>query len=613
MDRLVQEGFDATTTPGGAGERWHAEYAVPLTGATVVVIPDADTPGREHAQKVADGLVGIAAEVRILELPGLPDRGKDVSDWFDAGHTREELEKLIAEAPTYGKTPSAEILDDAPNTIKRPLCLIGDSAYAATWPYVSLNGETEQKLTIVRDDGQVFINAPVSGALPLSELGVDVSLPTMPPQDRCWSGPALKRYATKGRVDPHDVFDRACAVVDGFVDFRRSYGSQREMVELVACYILVTYFLDAFPVIGYLWSTGEYGSGKTTVLLVVAELAYLGQLILSGGTYATLRDLADYGATLAFDDAERIMDPRRGDPDKQALLLAGNRRGTYVTLKEQVGRQWVTRNVHAYCPRLFSAIRLPDSVLASRSILLPMVRSSDERKSRRDPMDERSWPHSRKVIVDDLWAVALANLRDVHDYDARVLDRTALIGRNLQPWRAVLAVALWLDEKGGVTGLFERMEALANRYQTERVEIEDVNPARLAAVALKGLMQQSMVDTITFTPGGLASEMNQIATDEDLPFTGESFTNPKKVGYLLKRLRLRRGSRTSKAKIWELNRAELNDLLLSYGVPELPPADDKVLKDDPAECRDAKDADCAVNTEHSTEETANDLAWGVAS
>ena len=36
-------------------------------------------------------------------------------------------------------------------------------------------------------------------------------------------------------------------------------------------------------------------------------------VVLAGGTYATLRDMADYGATLAFDDCENIMDAKRVD------------------------------------------------------------------------------------------------------------------------------------------------------------------------------------------------------------------------------------------------------------------------------------------------------------
>jgi hypothetical protein len=106
---------------------------------------------------------------------------------------------------------------------------------------------------------------------------------------------------------------------------------------------------------------------------LVARLGYLGQVILAGGTYAALRDLAEYGATLCFDDAENLADPRKSDPDKWALLLAGNRKGAVVPVKEPEGKNgWRIRNVSAYCPKVFSAIRLPDPVLSRRTIVLPL-------------------------------------------------------------------------------------------------------------------------------------------------------------------------------------------------------------------------------------------------
>ena len=67
----------------------------------MVILPDNDKPGRDHAEAVARSLVGIAASVKILALPGLVDK-QDVSDWLDAGHTVEELEQLADAAPDYG-------------------------------------------------------------------------------------------------------------------------------------------------------------------------------------------------------------------------------------------------------------------------------------------------------------------------------------------------------------------------------------------------------------------------------------------------------------------------------------------------------------------------------
>jgi hypothetical protein len=264
------------------------------------------------------------------------------------------------------------------------------------------------------------------------------------------------------------------------------------MAEFIGCQILVTYFLDAFTVIGFLWPNGDRGSGKTQLLIVVTELAYLGETILAGGSYACLRDLADYGATLAFDDAENLSDPKRTDPDKRALLLAGNRKGNTVPVKEAgPSGTWHTRHVNTFCPRLFSAIHLPDSVLASRSIVVPLIRTPDPYRANADPLDYTIWPHDRGKLKDDLWAMALANLPEMPAYVAQINRVAQLSGRNLEPWRPILAVARWLEDTG-VDGIFARMEALSHAYQTERPDLES---ADLQVLVIKALCHYATKST----------------------------------------------------------------------------------------------------------------------
>ena len=70
-------------------------------GADVIVIlPDNDDAGRNHANDVARSLAGKAARIRVVELPGLPDKG-DVSDWFAAGGTVEAFNDLVEAAPDW--------------------------------------------------------------------------------------------------------------------------------------------------------------------------------------------------------------------------------------------------------------------------------------------------------------------------------------------------------------------------------------------------------------------------------------------------------------------------------------------------------------------------------
>jgi hypothetical protein len=577
---------------------WELEIDAPVNGrirkADITVLDDAGQPlgptaqGNLYDAKARKKVVAELAE----QMPGVSQ--EEIAAALNTGwkevqkRNRAEQKAREAGSKETAEDVSAAILDSSPDTIRRPLSLVGGQSYAATWLHVRVtvrqelnrDGElvrydppqerVEQRLVVVRGDGVLFADedAHLPAARPLRELGLSVALPTAPTPSRLWSGAGVKAFLAGGRPRPAEVFGRVVSVVDAFMDFGRSFGSQGDLCELTASYVIATYLLDAFNVVGYLWPNGDKGSGKTNYLSVVTELAYLGQLVLAGGTYASLRDLADYGATLAFDDAEGVMDLKRTDPDKRALLLAGNRRGATVTVKElSAEKVWVTRHVNTFCPRLFSAIRLPDGVLASRTITLPLVRSADPNRAKASPSDPDVWPCDRRQLVDDLWAVGLAHLPELKQYDARAAAQVSLSGRDLEPWRAMLAVALWLQDRHGVPDLFRRVEGLMLAYQRERGDFEATHDTR---VLFKALLELTTLATrkkvIVFSPKELAEQMNQLAREDDLVEGGERFTSPRKVGWLLKQQRFRRGGRRAKGKLWQASRQEIVSLAKAYGV-----------------------------------------------
>ncbi len=101
-DNLWPLDLPATTNDGGAG-KWTAALTAQLKaiGVTdVVCLPDNDPPGRAHMQAVARSCTAAGIIVRVVELPGLPVKG-DISDWLDAGHTKDELLALVAQAPVW--------------------------------------------------------------------------------------------------------------------------------------------------------------------------------------------------------------------------------------------------------------------------------------------------------------------------------------------------------------------------------------------------------------------------------------------------------------------------------------------------------------------------------
>ncbi len=84
---LRSHGFVATTNAGGAQAPWLPQFTEALRGREVIILPDADPPGRRRALTIARALLGKVARLVVLELPG----AKDASEWFARGHSELEL------------------------------------------------------------------------------------------------------------------------------------------------------------------------------------------------------------------------------------------------------------------------------------------------------------------------------------------------------------------------------------------------------------------------------------------------------------------------------------------------------------------------------------------
>lgn len=79
-ENLSAHDLVVTTFVRGTG-KWRKEYAQWFRGRDVFLLPDNDDAGRNGMRKVASELVKVARSVRIIYLPGLPEKG-DVSDWL---------------------------------------------------------------------------------------------------------------------------------------------------------------------------------------------------------------------------------------------------------------------------------------------------------------------------------------------------------------------------------------------------------------------------------------------------------------------------------------------------------------------------------------------------
>ena len=512
---------------------------------------------------------------------------------------------------------------DAPFRITRLLGLLPDGRpYCGTWltlrvtarqtvndagrvvPLATPKVEYRTELAVLtrEPDGTVRTWGPLGTSIPPEW---DVRLRYQPPAEALLSSAGFRRAAAGTRPDVPALYTQLVDVFDRFLDLSFGIAGQRELAELLAVFVLATWLADAFATLPYLWPNGDKGSGKTKLLTLVARLGYLGQVILAGGSYAALRDLAEYGATLCFDDAENLADPRTSDPDKRALLLAGNRKGVTVPVKEPEGKQgWRIRNVSAYTPKVFSAIRLPDPVLSRRTIVVPLVRSADAERANHDAEEDGAWPHPRRRLVDDLWCFGLHALPAARAAYAATTGvsplpkmgegeggeggtpsaRGTLTGPGFEPWRPLLATARVVEE-AGVAGLVERIGALARAYQAERADLEVPDATRLAVLAVAELVDiRTLVDvmdinsetpqwweaSVRFTARDVTERVNAEARALGLTDDTTDFTSAKKMGRILNALRIKaaREGTPKRSREREITRRAAYTLLRAY-VPAL--------------------------------------------
>jgi RecA-family ATPase len=116
-DLLWSWNIPATCNAMGAG-KWKPEHSEFLRDADVVIIPDNDDLGRDHADIVGQSLQGIAKSVRVLELPVGPKQ--DIVDWAKQGGTVEQLYDLSQREAKPWKPRTKPEQQAANEEIKKP-------------------------------------------------------------------------------------------------------------------------------------------------------------------------------------------------------------------------------------------------------------------------------------------------------------------------------------------------------------------------------------------------------------------------------------------------------------------------------------------------------------
>lgn len=92
VDTLIKQGY-TTWTYGGCSD-WQSDFATLVQGADVYIFADNDEAGKRVAETIQNDIKAVAKSSKII-VP-MPDTPKaDVSDYFAAGHSKQEFEQML--------------------------------------------------------------------------------------------------------------------------------------------------------------------------------------------------------------------------------------------------------------------------------------------------------------------------------------------------------------------------------------------------------------------------------------------------------------------------------------------------------------------------------------
>ncbi len=285
-DLIISKGGAATTSPFGAGRnKWRPEYSKILAGAELIILPDNDKPGDDFAQEKATSLYGEAASLKLLKLPGLPEKG-DIIDWFNAGGTFVELERLASEAPEYKRKETAKKPKDTEGEVRGvSFAIVADCLYEQVYSneqsaFVEYNIGTGEVKTVTHVmQGETKIIPQQGEELTLGAIKL--------PSGVTEYGDTLSLLH---EIEAH-IF-RYLDVSDAFRKF-------------AAYYILLSWLYDKFSTLPYIRAIGDTGCGKSRLLDVCGGLCYKPTLVSGCITPAPIyRMLKRWNGTMILDEAD---------------------------------------------------------------------------------------------------------------------------------------------------------------------------------------------------------------------------------------------------------------------------------------------------------------------
>jgi 5S rRNA maturation endonuclease (ribonuclease M5) len=453
-DNLRALGFTATTAPFGA-KKWRNEYNKFLARREVIILPDNDTPGIEHAVMIAKALEGIAKDVKILNPQSLNlDEHQDITDWITRGGTREMLLRILSDQKNFLDLRNEE----RAIRIKKYDELLKAGFHREELPeaqsyrdgILTYGVKWGQKRILIRSDHT--LEETTQGSFTHSVLT-----------------PAIVSRFLNGDPVESDFILRLRDFIKERVFFKN------EKIPLfLAVWIVGTYLYKVFCHYGYLWIVSPTPQcGKTLLLEVISQFCFNStQRLTNPSPSSIFREITQNNSTLIWDECDNLKKEDREDFSQlNSMLNSGFQRGSVVLRTEKVNGRFEINRYEVYSPKVLCGLNQVPGTIRDRAFRITMVKKKESEKIKRFVLQRDL--EQIEQIRSNLYLWALSYCKDVEKVyhqlpDLNIPHISKLTDRERDIWEPILAISLVLEKTTEINGISDQLVTLASEMSEKK-------------------------------------------------------------------------------------------------------------------------------------------------
>lgn len=424
--------------PGAASIGCLEEYL--LERATLYVCFDTDSAGKKAAAK--------AIEKYSARPVILPSGVKDVCEYFQAGHTREDFLKLVAEADVLAaeakaktgafmlvtaeagkrgvyKAPELKRLSGQPRGYVRSKELLGKLASLRPIEY-----DCARK-RIAKDAG-----------ISVSSLDAEV-IPLRPKETASGTGQGSNLVFEEDDPWPWPVDDGAALLDDLAATLNRYCILPEYGAVTLALWTVFSYAYDVFYIAPMLALTSAVKRcGKTTTLAIISHLVPKALFSSNVTPSALFRAVELWRPTLLIDEADTFI---KNSEELRGIINSGHTRTSAKIIRtEGEGANREPKCFSTWAPKVYAMIGTPPDTIEDRSIVLKLRRKGPGETVERIRLDRL--PQETLNIRRQIERWTADNLEDMRASEPKTPGPSKLNDRAADNWRPLLAIA---DLAGG--------------------------------------------------------------------------------------------------------------------------------------------------------------------